>query len=114
MEAIVEQLFHEISREVPSFKREMEPMDLLKPIVVQPKRMNDRILKQDGAFIINGLCDVAWEITFRLQTMVDEVLTVENKEQILKELDSIGINEASLFPEVDKVAGYLKVSCGKR
>ena len=114
LEPIVEQLFHEISREVPSFKREMEPMDLLKPIVVQPKRMNDRILKQDGAFIINGLCDVAEEITFRLKTMVDEVLKVENKEQILKELDSIGINEASLFPEVDKVAGYLKENCRKR
>lgn len=113
-ESIVEQLFHEISREVPSFKREMVPMDLLKPIVVKPKRMNERILKQDGAFIINGLCDVSEEITFRLKTMVDEVLTIENKEQILNELDSIGINEASLFPEVDKVAGYLKENCRRQ
>ena len=30
------------------------------------------------------------------------------KDVILKELDDFGINEASLFPEVDKVAEYLK------
>ena len=108
---VVEKLYHEICHEVPSFKREINPLDLLKPVVVQPKRMNNRILKQDGAFIINGLCDYAEEITFRLETMVDECLIIENKERILDELNNIGINEASLFPEVDKVAGYLKGRC---
>lgn len=107
-EPIVEQLYHEISREVPSFKREIVPMDLLKPIFVQPNRMNNRILKQDGAFIISGLCNLPGEISLRIMAMSNTSILVVNKEEILRELDSIGINEASLFPEVDKVAEYLK------
>ena len=35
-------------------------------------------------------------------------LRIQNQEGILKELDMLGINESTLFPEVDKVASYLK------
>ena len=38
----------------------------------------------------------------------NEILIIRNKETILDELDKIGINEANLFPEMDKVADYLK------
>lgn len=35
-------------------------------------------------------------------------IRIRNKEQILKDLDKLGINSATLFPEIDNVASYLK------
>ena len=32
----------------------------------------------------------------------------KKKVSILRELDSIGINQATIYPNLDKVAGYLK------
>ena len=40
--------------------------------------------------------------------MVSQEIIVNNRDIILDELDSIGINEATLFPEIDNVANYLK------
>lgn len=108
--APVERLYHEITKEVPSFKREINPNDLINPIVVKPMRSNARILKQDGAFIISGLCADKKDAEIKIKDMCTDIIKIENRNEILKELDGIGINEASLFPEVDKVANYLKES----
>lgn len=105
---VIERLYHEIRTEVPSFDKKMQPIDLLTPRFVQPLKMNARILKQDGAFIISGLSNNNVEAEKKLLDLVDIRIKVTNQEQIIDELDSIGVNEASLFPEVDKVADYLK------
>lgn len=107
---IVERFFHEITTELPSFKRELKPIDLLQPLFVQPNKTNGRILKQDGAFIINGLSDDSNEATEKLKNLSHISIKIHNQNSILKELASLGIHEASLFPEVDKVAQYLKDS----
>lgn len=105
--AAIERLFHEITKEVPAFKREIRPQDLVTPVIVKPLLSNDRIIKQDGAFIVSGLCRDKVEAVTSIDKMCGYTIEVENKEEILQELDAVGINEASLFPEVDKVAGYL-------
>lgn len=105
---IVERFFHEITTELPSFKRELKPIDLLQPLFVQPNKTNGRILKQDGAFIINGLSKDSNEATEKLKNLSHINIKINNQNYILKELASLGIHEASLFPEVDKVAQYLK------
>lgn len=107
---IVERFFHEITTELPSFKRELRPIDLLQPLFVQPNKTNGRILKQDGAFIINGLSENSNEATEKLKNLSHISIKIHNQNAILKELASLGIHEASLFPEVDKVAQYLKDS----
>lgn len=104
----VENLYHEITRENPAFKREMRPLDLLQPLFVQPNKTNMRISKQDGAFILCGLSENANEATEKIEMTVSREVRVRNQEKILGELDALGINEASLFPELDKVAHYLK------
>ncbi len=109
--AAIERLFHEITKEVPAFKREIVPKDLVTPLIVKPLKANARILKQDGAFIISGLCGDKAEAEAKIQDICIEEVRVVDRRQILYELDLIGINEASLFPEVDKVAGYLKSMC---
>lgn len=105
---IVEKLYHEISRELPSFKRRIRPIDLLKPLYVQPDKSNRRIFKQDGAFIVSGLSKDCYEEQIKFDLISKIQLRIGNKEQILKELDKLGINSATLFPEIDNVANYLK------
>lgn len=107
---IVERFYHEITTEMPSFQRDIVPLDLLQPLFVQPKKMNDRIIKQDGAFILSGLSANEEEARLKIDSISSERICVKesDKESILKELEVLGIHEASLFPEVDKVAAYLK------
>lgn len=107
-DVLIEKLFHEIAREVPAFKREIKPLDLLKPLFVQPNRTNMRIAKQDGAFILSGLCENVAEAQTKLELCVHKKIHVVNQDGILRELEQLGIHEASLFPELDKVAHYLK------
>jgi hypothetical protein len=107
-DAIVEKFFHEITTELPSFKREVKPIDLLQPLFIQPNKSNGRILKQDGAFILNGLSNNYDEALTKMESITYKAIPIENQNGILAELEQLGIHEAALFPEVDKVANYLK------
>lgn len=83
--------------------------DLAKVLCVLPKLDNPRIIRQQGAFFLFGISngektkmaglDVA-TITMRIPAT--------KKEEVLKQLDQLGINEKFCFPEIDKVAHYLK------
>lgn len=106
----VEKLYSEICKERPSFRREMCAKDILQPVFVQPNRNNERIIKQDGAFIICGLGDTDCkneDIVQEIEKLTVSRIGVSQKKEILKELDCLGINEASLFPEMDRVASYI-------
>lgn len=109
--AAMERLFHEITKEVPAFRREIIVADLVTPLIVKPLQANARILKQGGAFIISGLCDSKLEAEDKIKYLCIGEVIVKDRRRILDELDVFGINEASLFPEVDKVADYLKGIC---
>lgn len=108
---IVERFLHEIRRELPAFRKVINPKDLVDSIIIQPNKSNARILRQDGAFIISGLSRSAKEEKKKLDSKVYAVITIKNKESmedILHDLNILGINEATLFPEVDNVAHYLQ------
>ncbi len=109
-EDVVERFYHEITTEIASFKREIDPIDLLQPLFIQPNKTNGRIIKQDGAFIINGLSKDRQEAEQKLDALTYTRIYIKNQSKILKELEMLGIHEASLFPEVDKMADYLKDS----
>lgn len=106
----VEQFYHAVKRHNSGFEREIVPFDLLKPQFVQPNKDNPRILKQDGAFIISALDKNDTESDMKLRkALVEEIyIDPKAKAQILQELEYIGINQATLFPEVEKVADYLR------
>lgn len=108
LDEFVEKLYHEITNEAPAFKRELVPLDLLKPLFIQPNKTNARIIKQDGAFIISGLSANVHDATKKLEALVCAKIKIKNKKSILKDLSMLGIHEASLFPEVDKVAHFLR------
>lgn len=104
----IEKLYHEISTEVPSFKRKIIPKDLITPIFIQPEKTNNRIVKQDGAFILCGLSRNERQSRAKVEALRYKRIIINDQEKIKKELEALGINKATLFPEVDMVAEYLK------
>lgn len=105
---IIDRLYHEIRREVPAFKAIINPYHILSSFFIQPLKNNARIAKQDGAFIICGQYYDSEILEAKLNSLLVAKIKISNKPKILKELDALGINEATLFPELDKVAHYLK------
>lgn len=99
-----------IKRSNGAFERELNPIDLLAPQFVQPEKNNPRILKQDGAFIISGLDKNADESNMKIRKyLVNEIHVPALCKALIKDqLANVGISQATLFPEVDKVADYLK------
>lgn len=108
--SIIEQYYHAIVRNNAGFERDIIPFDILKPQFVQPNKDNPRILKQDGAFIISGLDQDENESDFKIRKYIvnEVVIDASAKASILRDLEYIGINQATLFPEVEKVADYLR------
>lgn len=106
----VERFYHAIKRDNGAFEREIIPFDLLRPLFVQTNKDNPRILKQDGAFIICGLDMNEADSNYKLKKQVVKEITIPAsvKKKILSELEQLCVSQATLFPEVDKVADYLK------
>lgn len=109
----IQRLLHEVKTEKPAFKDEIIKEDLLHSLVVLPLKNNNRILKQDGAFILCGLSkdyrhlDVN-ELRYKMPNEKRQIFIVNNKQKFLDLLNAFSINKATLFPEIDDVADYIK------
>ena len=106
----VGRLIHEVRLEKPAFQAEIKRSDLLSSYIVYALKNNNRIVKQDGAFILCGLSDDIGALeSFRYRENEKKVvILVDQKKKILEELKTYSINRASLFPEIECVAEYLK------
>ena len=83
-------------------------MDLFKPYYVHPKMSNRRILAQSGAFILYGI-DPPKKMYF--PNPIEEttfIVPQSEKGGIRLALERLGINESTLFPEIDKAATRIK------
>ena len=109
-----EKFIHIIKNEKPYFLDKIDINDLTRVICVQPKQDNKRLIKQSGAFLLFAMGE-----EFKKNTAAkipsDYVLKRfnisipnKNKEQFLISLEHIAISEATLFPEIDNVAKFLK------
>lgn len=112
-----DRLLHEIRTEKPSFEDRIIESDLINAFVVYPNALNNRIIRQNGAFVICGILDkdsffdehndTIDLMRYRNKDSKKIVLVITKKGDILKELNSLNINKASLFPEIDQVANYI-------
>ncbi len=83
------------------------PSDLNDIVLVKPKQSNKRILAQAGAFFAFGLTSELTDSN-RVGIRVERITVVgDRKAKILDELDKLGINEKTLFPEIERAARYL-------
>ncbi|PKP47181.1 MAG: hypothetical protein CVT92_17150 [Bacteroidetes bacterium HGW-Bacteroidetes-1] len=109
-------LLHLIKEEKPYFLPEIEPTDFNKTLIVKPINNNERIKRQLGYFFIFGIQGVVnkpAKIEFQYkkeQKIVKLIIEGKNKENIMKELESVGISSNTLFPEIDDGTNYIKES----
>lgn len=106
-------LLHEIKKEKPYFESEIEPSHLESVICVKPKMDNARIIKQDGAFFLFGINKTkseCAEIPPKYIASNEERIIIKSsdKKKILQQLDSLGINPGSIYPEIESVATHIK------
>ncbi|WP_163851001.1 FRG domain-containing protein [Pseudooceanicola aestuarii] len=116
-----QRLVHFIKTEKPYFENRIDPADIFQPSFFLPKRNNPRISAQSGCFAILGLDDnsqgKASTTSAADQLAVDTphirgemVLNIPNdsKPRILEQLEIVGINIGTVYPELAKKAEYLK------
>lgn len=118
----ISRLLHEVKQEKPSFESKVNNVDLLNNFIVLAQKTNQRIIKQDGAFVICGLEDIQNyshpqalslnKLRYRRNGKTLIVL-IDDKNSIMKELATCGITKATLFPEIDDVASYIKEKYNK-
>lgn len=113
----VERLVHEIRMERPGFKSEIRAENIRDAVVCIPARKNRRIDNQEGAFIVCGLLEEIYgskksntlsKLRLKLDNKKITICIIDKKVELLNELESLGINKAKIYPEIDDVADYIK------
>ncbi|MCU7997286.1 FRG domain-containing protein [Shewanella sp. SM95] len=108
---------HTIKAEKPYFEDDIVEDDLHRVICVKPKLDNKRIIKQSGAFLLFGMGRSTGHQKVTAAKIPDEFnsasinrinISASFKSKIIDELKSVAISEATLFPEIDSVARFLK------
>jgi len=94
--------------------RQTSPLRLPFYFSYEPANMTDRISNQSSIFLyqLYGINDIRQEIR------PDFTLRIQNKPELLEELDSMGINESFIFNDYDHIAShirkkYLRLSDGR-
>ena len=107
-----ERFLHSIQAEKPYFKPYIKEEHLHSVICVKPKLDNRRIVKQSGAFFLFGMGQQKTDsirIPDHFRPEIKHIaIPKASKEALLKELATLSISEATLFPEIDNVARFLK------
>lgn len=103
----IKYLLHEIKYEKPHFLDVINPEDLSQVFCVLPKLDNPRIIRQAGVFFLYGI-DQEKKKPAKLKIQPLRItINKAGKRSILKDLSLLGIDESTLFPELDKVTDYL-------
>ncbi len=106
----IKRLIHEVRLEKPAFKEEVMKEHILDSYIVYALKKNNRIIKQDGAFILCGLENHNGFLEkYRYKKDGKKlIILIKNKREILNQLDTFSINHATLFPEVECVSEYIR------
>ena len=111
-----EKLISKLKDEKNYFEDYLENDNISTCIFVRGDYNNERIVAQSGAFILCGVKDEnkqCAEIPDSLEENNKKHLFIvprKCKEDILNQLELLNINEATLFPEIDKLSAYIKNS----
>ncbi|MFS7383129.1 FRG domain-containing protein [Rahnella inusitata] len=101
----VKRLLHLIKEEKPFFEPSIKARDLERIICVKGKKSNARISSQSGAFLLFGVKQGLNENGN--SDIVIKRLKINGKDDILKELDMLNINESTVYPYIENSAKYL-------
>jgi len=104
----IDRLLQFVRAEKPYFRSELKPTDLNSVFCVKPKLNSKRIIAQSGAFLIFGMIGDL-DNNSAPGISIDRInINGNKKEDVVKELDRMAINERSMFPEIEKAASYIR------
>lgn len=106
----IQYLLHEIKAEKPHFQNVIDSKDIERVFCVKPMFDNPRIIRQSGAFFIygiNGEKRKPAKLTFGYKVYI---INKANKQKIRKQLEALGIDKSTLFPEVEHIAEHIKIN----
>lgn len=107
-------LMHDIKQEKPYFQERIEPRDISRVLCVRPKMDNQRLIRQDGVFLLFGIEKTKYQpasIPSGWRWYPDKariIIKNSSKKTLLKQLKNLGVSRANLFPEIDMVAQFIK------
>lgn len=101
-------LLHFIKQEKPYFEAKINSRNIKSILVVRAKLSNSRIAAQGGAFILFG-DGATFEGSSKGRSILDTVITIpaKSKAGMLRDLDHLGINEATVYPGLERSAAYI-------
>lgn len=108
-------LVYDIQQDKPNFKEQyLESKATREVFCVMPKLNNERIIRQQGAFFIFGMGSSKEKPAKFSDEPIKIRITAASKKAILKDLQIMGINEATIFPETDKIMKQIKTEMNRR
>jgi len=101
-------LLHFIKQEKPYFEPKINPRHVSSITVVRAKLSNLRIAAQAGSFLLFG-DGATFEKSSKSRSILERVIKIpgKSKPKILRELDHLGINEATVYPGLERSAAYI-------
>jgi len=86
---------------------QLRPTNGRRTIAIHPTWNSERIMLQQGVFTLHGARQFALDSN-QAPSLVCLPIRKEHKEQLLNELERIGVTEMSIFPEAEHICGQLK------
>jgi hypothetical protein len=103
----VTRLLHFVREEKSYFLPKIVPADLKRILCVKGRMTNNRITSQSGAFLLFGL-DATLPEAGNADVAVDRItIKASEKAKIIRELDSLNINESTVFPYIENSAKHI-------
>ena len=104
---------HEIREEKNYFQNLVVKTDINSVVCLRPRMNNPRIVRQDGYFFLFGIHYEKKKCAKLDPDWIDErkfLIPYDAKQNILRELDILNINEAFVYPDFEHISTYI----GKR
>lgn len=108
----VDRLLQFIREEKPYFRERIIPDDLRRVLCVKPKFNSKRIVAQSGAFLLFGMTGALDDNPAPGITVERISINGNHKTTITRELAHLGINDSTMFPEIESAARYITASLG--
>ena len=114
---VVRRLYRQVQREKPYFESRIVPEDVINVLFVKPSMLNQRIVKQSGAFIIVGaMSEDNSDIVKALNSYRFSrngirpvfIIPAKCKKIIQDELRLCDLHAGAIYPEIEKVAAHIK------
>ena len=110
-EEAMQRLYQLIRQEKPEFEQRIDPRDLFRVYVVEPKQSFERIRAQSGAFLMSAFHErfernevLTWNPETPVYGHYTYVVPDEHKRGILQDLRLVNITRESLLPGLDEAA----------